>query len=174
MKNILILGPWTNAPRHIQSLNNATLNIPQKAGQHVTPFCSRKRELMEVGPIPTVCHARWYDEGGWGGGREHLISRFTEQMKLRPSDRTLCAMFRWKNDGCYTPLFKLGAVLAHKWFDAWGHTLWVWVQSFLHIKLEVNNLYNHFLSTVSNEHKCAYLCSLILNCCITPKYSLLV
>lgn len=43
----------------------------------------------KVGPIPTVCHARWYGEGGRGGGRalHQQIHRTSETalLSLRPS-----------------------------------------------------------------------------------------
>lgn len=129
-KKILNLGPWINELRHIQSLNNTTLSIPQKAGQRVSVWLTSVPanrtwwRTLKVSPIPTVCSCTVVQWGRLGRKQVCFISRFTEQMELHlyhcdpatvrwnistsillDRDRTLCAVqmaehLWW----CYTPL----------------------------------------------------------------------
>lgn len=170
------LEPWTfwmNVLRHIQSLNNTTLNTPQKAGQRVTRFCSRKQELMQNTwgrpPSPLcVMHGGTMREAGEEA--ERFISTFTEQMEVHPyrcdpvtvrqnitasmlldRDGTLRAVFWWQSARCHAPLLNWGPFLPTsgltpaKTSSTRGHALWVWVQ-----KLEGNDLCNYFLLTAAN------------------------
>lgn len=87
-KNILNLGPSINALRHIRSLNNTTMNIPQKAGQRVSvwltsiPANRSWWRTPKVGPIPTACSCTVVRWGRPGRKQVCFISGFTEQMEL--------------------------------------------------------------------------------------------
>lgn len=124
----------------------------------------------KVGPIPTVCHARWYGEGGWGGGRalHQQIHRTSETalLSLRPSHtevehlslyfagpwpRTVRCVLMAEHI-MFSLTLHLRPILTHEWSDACKDFLESRLHSlsFLHMKLEGDDQCNHFLLAAVN------------------------